>query len=82
LGLVDLLIERIKEPLPEVLMDPLIVPGIGMIENFYGRIFGVIIISFALFLLLSILGSILYSALGGREQEKQADMIKRNPFKH
>ncbi len=82
LGLADLLIERIDDPLPEILTRPLTLPGIGMIDNFYARILTVTIISIGLFLLLSILGSILYSALGGSEQEKRAEMIKRDPFKH
>lgn len=82
LGLADWLIAQIDEPLPEMLARPLNLPGIGLAENFLGRIFVAILLMVVLFLLLSVVGSILYSVLGGRKQEKQAEYIKKEPFKH
>ena len=80
IGLSDILIGNIEDPLPELLARPLTVPGIGVAENFLGRVLIALVLSIVIFILLSVVGSILYSALGGRKQDKEAAFIKKEPF--
>lgn len=80
LGLSDILISNIEDPLPALLARTLILPGFGEAENFLGRIIIALLISIILFLILTVFGSIMYSILGGRKQEKQAARFKKDPF--
>lgn len=80
LGLADILISNIEDPLPALLARPLTLPGFGEAENFLGQMIIALLISIILFLVLTVVGSIMYSILGGRKQEKQAALFKKEPF--
>ena len=80
LGLADLVLTLLDEPLPENLTQTVVFPWIGGVENFYARGILTIVLSIALFLLISILASIVYSLFGGHRNEELARFTKKYPF--
>ena len=81
-GVADLLLLQMEEPLPGILARTLVLPGIGELHNFWGRVLLAFLISIVLFLLLYVLGAILYSILGGKRDEEKAAYIKKEPYRH
>lgn len=79
LGIADLILPQLDEPLPEYLTQTLTLPGIGGVENFYARSILTIVLSIALFLLISIFASIVYSLFGGHRNEELARFTKKYP---
>jgi cation transporter-like permease len=81
-ALVDMLLPMMGEPLPGILAEAVQLPIVGEIEALWGRVFISAVLSVVLFMLLALIGSIFYSMLGGRDQEKQATMLKKDRFKY
>jgi len=79
LGIADLIIPLLEEPLPEYLTQTVSFPWIGGIDMFYARGILTLVISIALFLLISILASIVYSLFGGHRNEQLARFTKKYP---
>lgn len=79
LGITDMLLPLLDQPLPEYLAQAVTIPGIGAIENFYARAVLTVILSIALFLLISIMFSIVYSLSGGYRDEDVAKFTKKYP---
>ena len=75
-GLSDFLLTEIEELLPELLARSLSILGVGEFENFLGRLSITVFLSILLFILLSLFGSVLFSLMGGKKQEKQINNIK------
>lgn len=79
LGLADQILPLLEEPLPEYLTQTVVFPGVGGVENFYVRTILTIVLSIAIFLLISILASIIYSMFGGHRNEELARFTKKYP---
>ncbi len=79
LGLADLIIPQLDEPLPEYLTQTISLPGIGGVEKFYARAILTLVLSIALFLLVSVVASIVYSVFGGHRNEELARFTKKYP---
>jgi hypothetical protein len=79
LGLADSILPLLEEPLPEYLTQTVSFPWLGGVENFYARGILTLVLSIALFLLISILGSIVYSMFGGHRNEELARFTKKYP---
>jgi len=79
LGLADTLLPLLDQPLPDYLAQTVAVPGIGDVENFYARAVLTVILSIALFLLISIFFSIAYSVSGGHRDEDLAKLARKYP---
>ena len=80
-GLVEAMLPMLEGPLPGIFGEVQSLPLVGEVDAFLGRIFATFILSIVILLLLSILGSFLYSLLGGDRQESQAKMLKRDRYR-
>ena len=77
LGIADMLLPLLNQPLSDFLAQTVTIPGIGAVDNFYARAALTLILSIALFLLISILSSIVYSLSGGHRNEDLAKFTKK-----
>jgi hypothetical protein len=79
LGITDMLLPLLDQPLPDYLAQAVTIPGIGDVETFYARAVLTSILSIALFFIISILFSIVYSLSGGYRDEDMAKFTKKYP---
>ena len=80
-GIADMALPLVDDQLPEILTQALEAPGDIQIQAFWGRFLFTALISVVLFLAFTIIGSILYSLMGGPRQEENIAFSKRNKFR-
>lgn len=56
-------------------------PDVRGPENLYVKIGAALVLSFILYLVFSILGSLFYSLAGGPKDERMAELTKKKPFR-
>lgn len=80
IGLTDTVLSLVEMPTFGIWGQSLTLPLVGEVEFFLARALVALALMVALFLIFSILGSFLYSRMGGLGDEDIASFTKRSPY--
>ncbi|MDA1330174.1 MAG: hypothetical protein DWG76_05855 [Chloroflexi bacterium] len=82
IGLAQAVLPLLETPDSGFLAISITLPFVGEVQQVYAQLILAIFFAIVIFLLLSLVGSILYSASGGPSDEEKARFVQRDSFKH